>query len=171
LISCYLRHDPNRRLNAALKRLESLAPDSQVLSIVADQDEEEGRKIIENNQRRADALMQEILHGDESRRQAALQDLGGMVALYADNPFYRSNYAFALMASGQHEAALQQAAILEQNPAASHSFHFNLGQVYWLCGDANKGRQHLQLAFDYAADEQERQDVKDRIKDLEAGPE
>jgi predicted Zn-dependent protease len=170
LISCYLRHDPNRRLDAALKRLERIAPDSQVLSMLVNQDEEEGRKFVEKNQRRANDLLQEVLRGDKSRRQAALLDLAAMVSMYTDNPFYRSNYAFGLMASGQREAALQQVAILEQNPVATHSFHFNLGQVYWLCGDANKGRQHLQLALDYAADDQERQDVKDRIKDLENGP-
>jgi hypothetical protein len=71
---------------------------------------------------------------------------------------------------GQHAAALQQAELLERNPADTHSFHFNLGQVYWLCGDASKGRQHLQLAYDYANNDQERQDAKDRISDLARGP-
>ena len=170
LISCYLRHDPNNRLDSALKRLERIAPDSRALSILANQDEDEGRRFVENNQARADDLLQQVIQGDQTRRNAALQDLVGLVNMYGDNPFYRGNYAFALMVCGQPAAALQQAAILEKNPAATHSFHFNLGQVYWLCGDDKKGRQHLQLAYDYASNDQERQDVKDRISDLERGP-
>lgn len=170
LISCYLRHDPNDRLDPALKRLERMAPDSRVFSILANQDEEERRRFVENNQARADDLLQQVIQGDQTRRNAALQDLAGLVNMYSDNPFYRSNYAFALMVCGQPAAARQQAAILEKNPAPTHSFHFNLGQVYWLCGDEKKGRQHLQLASDYAANDQERQDAKDRIRELERGP-
>jgi tetratricopeptide (TPR) repeat protein len=170
LISCYLRHDPNQHLDLALKRLERMAPDSRVLSVLANQDEEEGRQFVKNNQARADDLLQQVIQGDQTRRTAALHDLAGLVNMYRDNPFYRGNYAFALMVSGQTAAALQQAEILEKNPAETHSFHFNLGQVYWLCGDARNGRQHLQLAYNYAANDQERQDVKDRISDLERGP-
>lgn len=170
LISCYLRHDPNQRLDPALKRLERMAPDSRALSILTNQDEEEGRQFVKNNQARADDLLRQVIQGDQTLRTAALQDLARLVNMYGDNPFYRGNYAFALMVCGQQAAALQQAAILENNPAATHSFHFNLGQVYWQCGDARKGRHHLQLAYDYAANDQERQDVKDRISDLERGP-
>jgi len=170
LITCYLRHDPNRRLDAALKRLERIAPDSRVFSILADLNEDKGRQFANNNQARADDLMQQVLRGDESRRNAALQDLARLVNMYGDNPFYRGYYAFALVVCGQHAAALQQAEILERNPADTHSFHFNLGQVYWLCGDAKKGRQHLQLAYDYADNDQERKDAKDRISDLARGP-
>jgi hypothetical protein len=51
MINCYLRHDPNRHLNAALKRLESIAPDSQILSVIANQDAEERREFVNKNRR------------------------------------------------------------------------------------------------------------------------
>jgi hypothetical protein len=108
--------------------------------------------------------MQEALQGDKGQHEAALHDLAGLVAMYADNPFYRSNYAFALTADGQREAALQQAAILDKSQVDTSSFHFNLEQIFWIPGNATKGRQHLQLAFDYAADDEERQDVVARIR-------
>jgi predicted Zn-dependent protease len=170
LISCYLRQDPNSRLDSALKRLELIAPDSRVLSVLANQDEDEARRFVKNNQARADGLLKQVIQGDQIRRRAALQDLAGLVNMYYDNPVYRGNYAFALMVCKQPAAALQQAAILENNPAATHSFHFNLGQVYWLCGDEKNGRQHLQLAYDYASNDLEKQDVMDRISELEIGP-
>lgn len=170
LIGRYLRHDPNNRLDSALKRLERIAPDSRVFSILANQDEDKGQRFVENNQARADDLLQQVIQGDQTRRNAALQDLAGLVNMYGQNPLYRGIYAFALMVCGQPAAALQQAAILENHPAATHSFHFNLGQVYWLCGDETKGREHLQLAYEYASNDQERQDVRDRISDLERGP-
>jgi len=52
-------------------------------------------------------------------------------------------------------------------PIASHTFHFNLGQVSWLCGDAERGRHHLNLAMQYPGNDQEREDVRERIADLE----
>jgi hypothetical protein len=42
--------------------------------------------------------------------------------------------------------------------------------LYGLCGDEKNGRQHLQLAYDYASNDLEKQDVMDRISELEIGP-
>jgi thioredoxin-like negative regulator of GroEL len=170
LISSYLHHDPQDRLEATVELLRSVAPDSQVLRILSEQDTEEARRFSANTLNRANDLMQKIFGDDAAIRVAALRDLAGIVATYPDNPQYRLNYAFALMATGQGSGALEQAAILAQHSVGTHKFHFNLGQVFWACGDAAQGRRHLQLALDYAATDEERQDVLDRIKELESGP-
>ena len=87
--------------------------------------------------------------------------------MYPDNPDYRVTYAFDMMAANRKDAALPRAHYLTSLPISSHSFHFNLGQVFWLCGDAEHGRHHLNLARQYAENDQEREDVRERISDLE----
>ena len=71
------------------------------------------------------------------------------------------------MVMGHCEEAAQQAKILDSVDEPSHSFHFNLGQIFYYCGDRVKGRTHLELAAKYASDEQERRDAWERISDLE----
>lgn len=168
LVLGYLRHDPDGRLPEALAQLEKIDPDSQVLELLATQDEEKAVAFSENIQQRADGLMRQALESKDNQvREAALQDLGKIVAMYPQNSGYRLLYAFTLMGLERTDLALEEAKLLSNTPSDSHSFHFNLGQVFWICGDPVQGRRHLDLALSYAENEQERQDVRDRIADLE----
>jgi len=116
---------------------------------------------------RAAELMKAVCQGDASAREAAVEEFSSIVARYPDNTDFRLQYAFALMAASRKEEALKQARLLAHAPSTSHSFYFNLGQVFWLCGDSEQGRHHLDLALRFARNEEEKQDVRDRLADLD----
>jgi tetratricopeptide (TPR) repeat protein len=169
LIACYLRHDPQNRLEDAISQLERIAPHSPVLQHLTDATNDQAREFVEQNAQRARDLLDTVCNSgsNAAAREAALNDLGRIVAMYPNNPDYRVTYSFALMAAGREEAALAQARTLADMPISSHSFHFNLGQIFWGCGDRERGRHHLNLALQYAENEQDRQDARERILDLE----
>lgn len=167
LVAGYLRHDPNGRLPETLALLEKIAPDSTVVEMLATQNKEEANAFSENIYQRANGLMQRAIESkDDHVREAAIQDLGNIVAMYPRNTGYRLLYAFSLMGIGRREAGLEQARHLAETPSESHSFHFNLGQIFWICGDPAQGQHHLGLALRYAENEQEMQDVRDQITEL-----
>jgi tetratricopeptide (TPR) repeat protein len=172
LIACYLRQDPEGRIGVAMADLERIAPHSPVLRILRDTDDDTAREFSERNARRAAGLMASVCERENPSavREAALRDLGTIVAMYPSNPHYRVSYAFALMGFGRKPQALAEALKLDQLPEKSHAFHFNLGQVFWICGDAERGRCHLNLALKYARDDGERADARDRIAKLERTP-
>ena len=58
---------------------------------------------------------------------------------------------------------LQQATLAARGVEKSHRDHFHLGQIFWIWGDPEKGKYHLNLALAYASDDQERQDVKEVV--------
>jgi tetratricopeptide (TPR) repeat protein len=168
LILCYLRHDPEGRLGDVMRALEKGDPESPVFQklegIVDSADAERHRRQMSG---RANALLRQATKGDNAVRAAALSGLRRMIAVAPNNLDYRLTFAFALGANGAHSEALEQATLLSRQSIESHSYHFNLGQIFWLSGDPTNGRRHLEMAFRYATNEQERQDVRDRIADLE----
>jgi tetratricopeptide (TPR) repeat protein len=168
LVAAYLRDDPHERLPELLSQLEKSDPNSAVLESLVVRDEE-AAAFTEKMFQRANELMRRAIESkdDNDVREAALQDLGRIVANYPQNSDYRLIYAFTLMGVGRREAALQEAQKLTDMPDGSHNFHFNLGQIFWICGDPVQGRRHLDLALRYAQNEQERQDVRDRIAELQ----
>jgi tetratricopeptide (TPR) repeat protein len=168
LVAAYLRHDPEGRLNETLIQLEKIDPNSAALELLASQNDEDTAKFSENIHGRVDSLIQIVVESNDTNgREAALQDLGKIVAMYPQNSQYRLTYAFALMILDRREAALQEAQRLSELDTDVHSFHFNLGQIFWICGDPPKGRHHLNIALSCAKTEQERQEVSDRIAALE----
>lgn len=169
LIACYLRKDPLNRLEPALKKLEKLNADSPVLQLIAHIDDVEDVEHLWQMDQRLPELMAQIQSKDPQLRKAALQELQEVVDAYPLNPDYRLAYAFALCILGQKTEAMHQAGLLDKNDIPSHTYHFNLGQVFWLCGDPVKGRHHLDLSLQYAGNAQERQDALDRIAALSKG--
>jgi hypothetical protein len=61
--------------------------------------------------------------------------------VYSQDPDHRAHYAFAKRAIGDREEAARLATILDSEDSSSHSFHFNLGQIFCACGDRVKGRR------------------------------
>jgi len=112
-------------------------------------------------------LMGQVVRDHPALRKPAISDLRRIIEQYPQNPNYLVNYGFALMVMGDREEVARQAKILDSMDEPSHSFHFNLGQIFYYCGDRVKGRVHLELAAKYANDEQERRDAWERISDLE----
>jgi predicted Zn-dependent protease len=167
LIGAYFSSDPNKRLDETLRRLEKLAPDSQIFEILAEVSRQDNSGWSRDMSRRVDHLANQISGDDPAMRRAALSDLRRIVQLYPQSPNYRVSYAFALMVVGDRDEVARQAKLLDSVDVPSHSFHFNLGQIFYYCGDRGKGRAHLELATKYANDEQERRDVWQLISDLE----
>jgi hypothetical protein len=168
LIATYLREDPENRLHETITQLEKLDPNSAVLKLLVVNDEET-TTFSQNINQRADELMRLTIDNRDKAdiREAALHDLERIVATHPQNSDCRLIYAFTLMGLRRCEAALEEARKLAEVPHNSHSFHFNLGQIFWLCGAPVQGRHHLDIAFRHAKDEQERQDVRNRIAELE----
>jgi len=169
LIACYLRKDPQRRLESALKTLEEINPDSHLLQLVANIDDAERAAYVQQMDRRMQELMMQVQAKDPALTKAALEELRKIVTLYPSNLDYRLTYAFALCIAGRNAEAMQQAELLDKNDIPSHTYHFNLGQVFWLCGDVVRGRQHLDLSIQYASTDEEKQDALERIAYLSKG--
>lgn len=154
--------------NEAALRLEKVAPDSPVLASM----QQLGRldnagQWFDDMNARAQQLLMEIQDGDAARVDAALADLARIAGGAPANWSYRLNYAFGLMIAGRSDGALAQAAVLAEQDIPEHSFHFNLGQIFWGSGAVKQGRHHLGLALKYATTEEERQDVFDRLAELD----
>jgi tetratricopeptide (TPR) repeat protein len=167
LVAAYLSSDPEKRLDATLRCLETLAPDSRVFKVLAEVSREDTSGWGRDMSQRVHHLLGLVAGDDPARREPALSDLRRIVEQYPQNTDYRVHYGFALMVIGDREEAARQAKILDSVDEPSHSFHFNLGQIFYYCGDRVKGRAHLELAAKYANDEQERRDAWERISDLE----
>lgn len=155
--------------NDAALRLEKVAPDSPVVAEMRQLsrlDDETGRWSDDMNAR-AQQLMMEIQNGDTARVDAALAELAKIAAGAPANKKYRLNYAFGLLIAGRSDNALAEAVMLAEQEIQEHSFHFNLGQIFWGCGAVEQGRHHLGLALEYATNNEERQDVFDRLAELD----
>ncbi|WP_394839470.1 hypothetical protein LVJ94_21520 [Pendulispora rubella] len=169
LIACYLRTGPHARLDAALEKLERIAPQSRLLSIVAESAADaKDNDFVRQRQARADELVVAAMKGSGAGRQAALDDLARIVAGAPDNVGYRLAYAFALSMCGAVERAREHAEIVARAIGESHEQHFNLGQVFWRAGDQPRGKEHLELARRYAKTPKEHADVDAILRELEA---
>ncbi len=166
LCFCYFHADQKHRMNAIVKELETIAPDSRILETLAGVFRD--GVASETLGTRVEMLMQQVVSKDENLSEAAIRDMARIVDTYSDTTSYRLRYAFCLGITGRMEEAARQAVRLEQVESREHSFHFNLGQIFWWSGDPERGRNHLQLAMQYAASDRERQDAKDRMDELEA---
>jgi tetratricopeptide (TPR) repeat protein len=169
LTLCYLRHDPLGHLDATLLKLEKLAPHSAALQSLRNIDEQTSAEYYQENSQRAHVLLQHAQSEDVELQSAALHELERMVTRWPSNPEYRTTYAFALMVVGRFEDAIIQATKLIEHAGESHNAHFNIGQIFWICGDESQGRRHLNLALQYARNKQEQEDVVDRITELSKG--
>src|SRR5581483_5123916 len=169
LIACYLRKDPQNHLESALKTLEKINPGSQLLQLVANIDDADLEAYFQQMGQRMQELMTQVQSGNPELTKVAIEELRKIVMMYPSNADYRLTYAFALCIAGQDAEAMQQAELLDRDDIPSHVYHFNLGQVFWLCGDAVKGRHHLDLSIQYASNDEEKQDASERIADLSKG--
>jgi len=169
LIACYLRKDPQKRLEPALKKLEKINPHSHLLQLIADIDDADREAYFQQMGQRMQELMMQVQSGNPELTKAAIEELRKIATMYPSNPDYRLTYAFALCIAGQQTEAMQQAELLDRDDIPSHVYHFNLGQIFWLCGDAVKGRHHLDLSIQYADNDEEKQDALERIADLSKG--
>ncbi|HEY0464060.1 MAG TPA: hypothetical protein VGC79_07620 [Polyangiaceae bacterium] len=167
LISCYLRDDPEGMLDETMRELDRVDPDSDILKALSGVDEvtPSTRAQVAS---RVDALFAQATQGEPASRHSALQGLRQIVANTPQNPAYREAYAFALLANDEHAQALEQARLLARGAGEGHAVHFNIGQIFWFAGDAERGRKHLDLASRYATSPEEQEEVLERVRYLES---
>jgi tetratricopeptide (TPR) repeat protein len=165
LVGLYLRHDPDKRLDQATARLELLAPDSPILEILNGTRQVDSAAPILPD--RINELMQNVFGADPALRDAAVRDLGAIVARYPEDAYRRSAYAFALAAVGRMDEARSQAERAARDAGEDHATHLHIGQVLWMAGDEAAGRHHLDLARRYARDDDDRRDVETLLAELD----
>lgn len=173
LAHCYLRFDPATRLRDVLQELEKEAPDSALLrrmqEIDANKVSAHGKTMLQRMQR----LVHQVQTEDVELRLAVLHEMLSIVQEFPQNPNYRWFYAFGLIFAGQKDEALMQAQILAETAGAFHILHFNVAQIFWNCGDLARAEHHLDLALQYAANQQERDDIRllraEILKDYDDG--
>jgi thioredoxin-like negative regulator of GroEL len=163
LALCYSRKDPHWKLDEVIERIEKLDPNSQILGVISTIDAKTTEEFSREMQQRAYYLLDQVQSDDEKLGKAALQDLKRMVAQAPTHSEYRMVYTWALAFSGNNDDALEQLEIMLQEERNIHEFHFNVGQIFHICGDSKKGNYHLELSLKYAKSETQRQDAMERI--------
>jgi tetratricopeptide (TPR) repeat protein len=157
LVVPYLRHDPDKRLDRATARLERLAPNSSVLDILGGNLELDAAAPISPD--RVNELMGSVMGDDPVLREAAVEDLGAIVASYPGDPYRHSAYAFALCVVGRFDEARRQAERAARDAGEDHVTHFHIGQVLSWTGDKQGAQHHLDLAWRFARNDDDRRDV------------
>jgi tetratricopeptide (TPR) repeat protein len=168
LVLCYSRIERDGRLPNILRQIEKIAPDSNIMQIADNYSKQEAAAFTEKMDKRARDLYNQSQSQDPILRKAAIDDLEKIITRFPSNAGYRWWYAFALGGTGNREGAIHQAEILAATASEEHSIHFNIGQIFWIFGDSTRGRKHLELAYQYATTEQEREDASNQIAYLEA---
>jgi tetratricopeptide (TPR) repeat protein len=167
LVLVYLHNGSQQKLDDAIRQLEQAAPDSPLLAKLSNIDDKTANDFSKKIYEQAGYLFQLVINNEGDIRERALKDLRRLVTVYPQNLHNRLYFAFALAVAGNTNDSLREANNLSVNPIPSHSFHFNLGQVFYICGDKERGRQHLDIALELAETNEEKKDVKERIEDLE----
>jgi protein involved in temperature-dependent protein secretion len=160
LAHCYLRFDVATRLSDVLQQLEKEAPDSALLRRMQEIDADKASAHGKTMMQRMHRLVHQVHTDDVELQSAVLHEMRSIAQAFPQNPNYRWFYAFGLGLAGQKDKALIQAEILAQTAGTYHILHFNVAQIFWNCGDRARAEHHLDLAFQYAANQQERDDVR-----------
>jgi Flp pilus assembly protein TadD len=151
-----------RRLDQAagvLRKLVEIFPHDEEISLnfaVAEMSRQDNPNGTCTVPERVDCLLSLVARDDQVLHKSALAELRGLVERNPQDSVHRLRYAFALMVIEDRDGAAREATILESVDDPSYSFHLNLGQIFYHCGDAVKGREHLELAIKYAIYERDR---------------
>ncbi len=157
VVWCYTQLDPHNRLDAAVARLERLAPNSRVIELLGSNLKVDNAASIPPA--RVGELIKKVMSDDPAVRAAAVEDLGAIVAMYPD-AYRRSAYACALGIVERRDEAKAQAERAAQDAGEDHATHFNIGRVLWVTGDEAAGRHHLDLAWQFARNDDDRRGVE-----------
>lgn len=148
-------------LNKALIDLERIAPDSNILGFY-----DQMRRAEDSGERASrdvGELLQLAVTGIGPEADAALASLRDRHRSFPDDEEYAVAIMFAAIAQQRYDVAIELADDLAGRRPSTYELHFNLGQVYWMTEDPQRGRHHLTVAANLARDNQERRDVAERV--------
>lgn len=153
-------------LERALIDLERLAPDSNILGFY-----EQMRRAEHSGERAPHHvgdrdLLQLATTGVGPEADAALASLRERQRSLPDDEEYTVAIMFAAIAQQRYDVAVELADDLAKRRPSTYELHYNLGQVYWMTGDPQRGRQHLTVAANLARDDQERRNVAESVAQL-----
>lgn len=149
----------------ALHQLEETAPHSVILNVrrelttAAAQAEDRARR----------AYMRELGVRARTGDRAAEDLLRRESRLFPNNFQYRWDLAFAAFSRGDKAMARQLTDELAAEPFADHFVHFHIAQVYWFLGERELSREQFRRAYDTAATERDREDVRYAVRTVGAG--
>ncbi|WP_107481961.1 tetratricopeptide repeat protein [Streptomyces sp. JHA26] len=153
-------------LSDALRALERVAPHSQVLTMTRD--------LSVDPRTRADADAYHTHMRDVARRalagdRAAEDELRLTIQKFPQNFQYRVDLLFAVHNRGDRVETRRLVDELAAEPSADHFVHFHIAQFYWFLGEHERGRRHFALAYETAATEEDREDVREAVRTVGAG--
>lgn len=149
----------------ALRQLEETAPHSVILKVrrevatVAAQEEDRARR----------AYMRELGVRARTGDRAAEDLLRRESRLFPNNFQYRWDLAFAALSRGDKATARQLTDDLAAEAFADHFVHFHIAQVYWFLGERELSWEQFRRAYDTAATERDREDVRYAVRTVGAG--
>ncbi|WP_378739042.1 hypothetical protein [Nocardia brasiliensis] len=153
-------------LREALRELERVAPHSVALAAVREQRTDLG---FDEETRDRQAHMRQVAARAFTGDRAAEEELRIESQKFPRNPQYRVDLLIAAYNRGDYTETRRLADELAADPAAGHFVHFHIAQFYWLLGEYERGRRHFVLAYETAATERDRADVREAIQVVGAG--
>jgi tetratricopeptide (TPR) repeat protein len=154
-------------LSDVLMELEKVAPHSQVLTTVRQSRTDPAfRQRSEARVQRMREVARRAFAGDrdaEAELRLAIQESPA-------NHQYRIDLFHAVYNRGDHAEARRAADELAAMPTADHVVHFHVAQFYWILGAPELSRHHFRRAYETAADETDREDVRLAVRTVGAGP-
>ncbi|MET8781257.1 hypothetical protein [Streptomyces sp. NPDC004589] len=153
-------------LSDALRLLERVAPHSRVLAVARDLSVDPALQ-ADAGARRAHmrAVSRRAFAGDR----AAEDELRLEIQKFPQNFQYRVDLLFAVYNRGDRIEARRLADELAAEPSADHFVHFHIAQLYWILSEHEHSRRHFALAYQTAATEEDREDVREAVRTVGAG--
>src|SRR5689334_13230397 len=92
------------------------------------------------------SIAQELLHkatsADRAQRREGFGKLRWMISGYPTTIAYRQSLVMALAVTGSHHKAMYEALFLEALDSGTHEVEHTLAQIYLMCGDKSRAREH-----------------------------
>ncbi|MFE5860239.1 hypothetical protein ACFQ77_06730 [Streptomyces virginiae] len=165
LVAALLRAGTADEVGDALHELERMAPNSMALSLRREATTTEARAQSRARQDSMEELGVRARTGDR-----AAEDLLRRESQRFPNNFqYRVDLAFAAFSRGDRIETRRLTDELAGEPAADHFVHFHIAQLYWFLGEHELGREQFRRAYETAATERDREDVRFAVRTVGAG--
>jgi tetratricopeptide (TPR) repeat protein len=159
LALCYLKTGHEGKLNATLRELERLAPDSRIWQVLDRPIPDAAVDAHTRNIRARTSRLFEEVQGGGPGADAALESLRTLSRQFPGNMTCHEAAMWALTMTGHVDEGLVHAEWIAQQPDLGHGSHFNVGQIFWHAGQHERAEHHLLEAFHLAADQQEAADA------------
>ncbi len=149
-----------------LLELERAAPHSRVLATVREwQADPTRQQQVESREQRMRDIGKRAFAGDRH----AEDELRAAVRTFPSRHQYRIHLISAVYNRGDYAEARKLTDEFAAVPSPDHLMHFHVAQFYWGLGEPELSRHHFKRAYETAADETDREDVRLAMRTVGAG--